>query len=146
MECCRYGCPSGSSTISSEELWSSVRLTIGFLVTSLTKALLPRLLSFAQWPALGRVLVVLNFFHLGMVDATVFLGTFNAADSFWYPFPDLCLGSILSRSSMDNSFYLMAWFFLTCTVNCGSSTERCTRSSVAWQFLAWNGLHFSEQE
>ena len=27
--------------ISTEELWSSVRVTIGFLVTSLTKALLP---------------------------------------------------------------------------------------------------------
>ena len=32
------------SPISTEELWSSVRVTIGFLVTSLTKALLPRLL------------------------------------------------------------------------------------------------------
>ena len=27
-----------------------------------------------------------------------------------------------------------------------SSTQRCTRSSVYWQFLAWNSLHFSEQE
>jgi hypothetical protein len=32
------------SPISTEELWSSVRVTIGFLVTSLTKALLPLLL------------------------------------------------------------------------------------------------------
>jgi hypothetical protein len=31
------------SPISTEELWSSVRVTLGFLVTSLTKALLPRL-------------------------------------------------------------------------------------------------------
>ena len=29
------------SLISTEELWSSVRVTIGFLVASLTKALLP---------------------------------------------------------------------------------------------------------
>jgi hypothetical protein len=35
------------SPISTELLWSSVRVTIGFLVTSLTKALLPRLLSLA---------------------------------------------------------------------------------------------------
>ena len=40
------------SPISTEELWSSVRVTIGFLVTSLTKALLPRLLSLA-----GNILV-----------------------------------------------------------------------------------------
>ena len=70
------------SPISTEELWSSVRVNIGFLVTSLTKALLPRLLSLAGWPALGRVLVVPIFFHLRMMEATVFLETFNAADIF----------------------------------------------------------------
>ena len=65
--------------ISTEELCSPVRVTIRFLVTSLTKALLPRLLSLlAGRPALGRVLVVPNFFHLSMMEATVFLGTFNA--------------------------------------------------------------------
>ena len=46
------------SPISTEELWSSVRVTIGFLVTSLTKALLPRLLNLAGRLALGRVLMV----------------------------------------------------------------------------------------
>ena len=71
------------SSISTEEFCSFVRVTIGFLVTSLTKALLPLLLSLAGRPALGRVLVVLNFFHLRMMEATVFLGNFNAADIFW---------------------------------------------------------------
>ncbi|KAK6305667.1 hypothetical protein J4Q44_G00244470 [Coregonus suidteri] len=85
------------SPISTEELQSSVRVTIMFLVTSLTKALLPRLLSLARWPALGRVLVVPNLFHLRTMEATVFLGTFNAADIFWYPSPDLCLDKILSE-------------------------------------------------
>ena len=70
------------SPISTEGLWRSVRITIGFLVTSLTKALLPRLLSLAGWPALGRVLVVPSFFHLRMKEAAVFLGTFNAAEMF----------------------------------------------------------------
>ena len=91
------------SPISTEELWSSVRVIIRFLVTSPTKALLPRLL---------RVLVVPNLFHLRMMEATVFLGTFNMAEMFCYPSPDLYLGTILSRSSMDNSFDLMAWFLL----------------------------------
>jgi hypothetical protein len=71
------------SPISTEELWISVRVTIGFLVTSLTKAFLPRLLRLAGWSSLGRVLVVPNFFHLRMMEATVFLGTFNAAEMLW---------------------------------------------------------------
>ena len=63
------------SPISTEELWSSVRLSTGVLVTSLTDALLPRLLSLADRSALGRVLVVAN------------LGTFNAAEIVLVPFP-----------------------------------------------------------
>jgi hypothetical protein len=70
------------SSISIEELWSSVRVTIGFLVTSLSKDLQSCWLSLARQPALGRVLVVSNFFHLRMMEATVFLGTFNAAEMF----------------------------------------------------------------
>ena len=50
----------------------------------------PSLLSLAGWLALGRVLVVPNFFNLRMMEATVFLGTFNAAEMFWSPSPDLC--------------------------------------------------------
>ena len=73
------------SPISTEELESSVRVTIRFLVTSLTKDLLPRLHSLPGRPALGGGLVVPNFFHLGMMEATVFLGAFNAAEMFWYP-------------------------------------------------------------
>ena len=107
------------SPISTQELGSSVRLTIMFLVSSLTKDLLRRLLSLAGWPALGWVLVVLNFFHIRMIEATVFLGTFNAADIFWYPSPDLCLDTILPLCSKDNSFDLMAWFLLW-HVNCGT--------------------------
>jgi hypothetical protein len=41
-----------------------------------------------------------------MMEATVFLGTFNAAEMFWYHSPDLCLDRILSQSSTDNSFNL----------------------------------------
>ena len=58
------------SPISTKELWSSVGVTIGFLV----KALLPRLLSLAGRPALGRVLVVPNLFHLRMMKPLCFWG------------------------------------------------------------------------
>ena len=60
------------SLIATEDLWSSVRVTIGFLITSLTKALLPRLLSLAGQPGLGRDLVVPNFIKWRMMEATVF--------------------------------------------------------------------------
>ena len=80
-------------------------------------ALLPRLLSLAWRPALGRVLVVPNFSRLRMMEATVSLGTFNIAEMFWYPSPDLCLDIIMSLSSMDNSFDLMAWFLLWHTLS-----------------------------
>ena len=62
-------------------------MTIGVLVTSLTNALLPRLLSLAGRPALGGVLVFPIFFHLRMMEDTVFLGIFNAAEIFLVPFP-----------------------------------------------------------
>ena len=61
------------SPIYTQDLWRTARVTIGFLVTSLTKALLPRFLSLAGRPALGKVLVVPNFFHLRIMEATVLL-------------------------------------------------------------------------
>ena len=109
------------SPLSTEERWSSDRVTVGFLVTSLTNALLPRTLSLDGRPALGRVLVVPNFFHLRMMEATVLTGTFKAAEMFLYPSPDLCLKTILSRRSADNSFdFMLGVCTLTCTVNCGT--------------------------
>ena len=65
------------SPLSTEQCWSCVRVTIGRLVTSLTKALLPRSPKVDERPALGRVLVVPNFFQLRMMDATVLIGIFN---------------------------------------------------------------------
>jgi hypothetical protein len=45
---------------------------------------------------------------------------------FWYPSPDLCLDTILSRRSMDNSFNLMAWFLLWHALsNVGPYIDRC---------------------
>lgn len=51
------------------DLWSSTRVTIRFLVTSLSKALLPRLLSLARRLTLRGVLVVPNFFSYGGYNA-----------------------------------------------------------------------------
>ena len=86
------------SPISKEELWSAVRVA---------KALLSRFLSLAGRPALGRVLVVTNVFHLRFMEATVFLMTFNAVDIVWYLSPDLCLNTILSQCSIDNIYIII---------------------------------------
>lgn len=49
LEVCSDGC-SSITPIPAQGLWSSVRVTIGFLVISLTKAILPRLLSLVGQP------------------------------------------------------------------------------------------------
>jgi hypothetical protein len=59
------------SPIFTEEL----RVTIGFLATSLTKAFLFRISQFGRAASSRKeVLVVPNFFHLKMMETTVFLG------------------------------------------------------------------------
>ena len=109
------------SPISTKELWSSVRVTIGFLVTSQTKALLPRLLRGTRRSALGRVLVVPNFFHLRIMEHIVFLGTVVLQTVFGTLPPDLYLDTI-----PDNSFNLMTWFLLWNTLSTvGSYIDRC---------------------
>ncbi len=49
--------------LSPHMIMNSSKVTIRFLVTTLTKAILYQLLSLARRPALRRVLVVSNFFH-----------------------------------------------------------------------------------
>ncbi len=63
VECCSDVCPSVCFSYLHVWSWSSTIVTIRFLDTTLTKALLHPLLSLARRPALGRVLVVSNFFH-----------------------------------------------------------------------------------
>ena len=97
------------SPLSTEERWRSDRVTIGFLVTSLTKALLPGSLSLEGRPASSRKSPgsseLLPF--TDDQEATVLIGTFKAAEIFLYPSPDLFLKTILSRRSTDNSFDFM---------------------------------------
>jgi hypothetical protein len=59
---------------------------------------------------------------------------------FLYPFPDLCLNTIMSWSSTDNSFDLMAWFLLWLTLSTeGSYVDRC----VPFQIMS-NQLHLPQ--
>ncbi len=63
VECCSDVCLSVGFFYLHIWSWSSTRVTIRFFDTTLTKALLHQLLSLARRPALGKVLVVSNFFH-----------------------------------------------------------------------------------
>jgi hypothetical protein len=65
-------------------------------------------------------LAVLNFFHLRMMEATVFLGTFNAADIL-VPFPRSVprhnpFSELYGRFLQPHGLV----FALTCTVSCGT--------------------------
>lgn len=61
---------------------------IRFLVTSLTEAVL----QFRWQPAPGRFLLVQNYFYWQMMEATVLIGTFRAAEMFLY-LPQICASS-----------------------------------------------------
>ncbi len=76
LECCSDVCPSVGFSYLHIWSWSSTRVTIRFLVTTLTKALLHQLLSLSRRPAL--VLVVPNFSIKGNGDYML-LWNFNAA-------------------------------------------------------------------
>ena len=107
------------SPISTEELWSSVRVTIGFLVISL----LPRLLILARRPALGRILAVPNVFHLIMMEATVFLGPFNAAECF-VTLPQIC-ASTQSCLGALRTLPSTSWFGFLTRSTVGPYTNSC---------------------
>ncbi|MED6249054.1 hypothetical protein ATANTOWER_008739 [Ataeniobius toweri] len=56
-----------------------------------------------------------------MMEATVIIRTFKAAEIFQYAFPDLCLKTILSQRLTDNSFdFMLGVCALTRIVNCGT--------------------------
>ena len=97
------------SPISTEELCQNHHRVLGHLPDQGPS---PTIAQFGWAASSRKVLVVPNSFHLRIMEATVFLGTFNAAECFWYRSPDLCLDTIQSRSSTDNSFDVMAWFLL----------------------------------
>ena len=107
------------SPISTDELWSSVRVNIGFLVTSLTKALLPRLLSLARAARSRKSLGGSKLFPFKNDGGHYVLGDLQCCRSFLVPFPrseprhnpvSELYGQFLRPHGLV--------FALTCTVNC----------------------------
>ena len=112
MECCLDGCPSSRFPHLCMDFRSSVRVTIGFLITSLTKALLAPL---ARQPTLGRVLVVQNLFHFTIIEVTVLLQTLK---TFLEMFLTLTLKNFIADVYRLGLHGLV--FVLTCSVKCGT--------------------------
>ena len=107
------------SPISTEELWSSVRVTIGFLVISLTKALRPQLLSLARRPALGS-LGGSKLFTCKNNGGQCVLGDLQCCRNSLVPFPRSVsqhnpVSELYGQFLQPHGFV----FALTCTVNCG---------------------------
>ena len=110
VECCRDGCPSGRLSHlhrGTLELCQSDHWAFGHLPN--------------QGPSPPIAQAASSRKSLGGSKLLPFLWTFNFAKKCCYPSSDLCLNTILSRSSMDNSFRPHGLVFaLTCTVNCGT--------------------------
>jgi hypothetical protein len=120
VECCRNGCPSGRFFQLYRGLWSSVRVTTGFLVTSLTKALFPRLLSLAWWPALGS-LGGSKLLPFKIDGGHCVLGDLQCCRNVLVPFPRF----VPWHNPVSELYGKFLWphglvFALTCTVNCGT--------------------------
>ena len=114
------------SLISTEELWSSVRVTIGFLITFLTKALLSRLLSLAgrasSWKSLGGS-KLLPFKDDGVHCV---LGDLQCCRNVLVPVPR----SVPRHNPVSDIYgqFLQPHgllFALTCTVNFGTLYRQC---------------------
>lgn len=93
----------------------SHRVTLTEHQRSLTKALLSQSLSLA-----GRVLVFPNFFNFRMMETTVLIGNFNAAEIPLYPSADLCFYTSMSQAYRQFPGLHGLVCALTCTVNCGT--------------------------
>ena len=94
------GCPSGSfPTVKHRISAAKPDWLSGFLITSLSQALLPWLLSVDRRPALGFLVVPIAF-HLRIMEAAVLLGILNAAEI------------VFVALTQAGSFDLMAWLSL----------------------------------
>ncbi len=101
-------------------IWSlsSTRVIIRFFITILTKVILHQLLGLARRPALRRILVVSNFFHL-RVRATCFWETSMKQNVFSELFPRC----VAWRNPVSELYRHLFWpqglfFALICIISC----------------------------
>ena len=111
------------SPISTEELWRSVRVAIGFLVTSLTKAHLPLIAVQFGWAASSRMSLAgskrLPFKNDG---GHCVIGNLQCCRHFFGTLPQICASTQSCLGALRTILLtpVACFFSLTCTVNCGS--------------------------
>ncbi len=110
VECCSDVCPSVGFLLSPHMTMSSIRVTIRFLITMLTKAFLHQLL---RRPALGRVLGCSKHLHYWIMEATCFCEPSMQQNVFFLnTSPDVRFDAILSLSYTGSFFHIRAWSLL----------------------------------
>ena len=100
------------SPISTEELRSSVRVTIGFLVASLTKGLLPHFAQFGQASSSRMSLGASNLLTFKNDGGHCVLGDLQCCRNVLVPFPRSVPRHSPVSAFTDSSFDLMALFLL----------------------------------
>lgn len=114
-ECCRDDCPSACFS----HLCGGLKLSHNghfFHIFAYLQASLAQILSLVGLAALERVTVVVPsiFHYIPMMEPTGLLQTFSAISNFkWSLSPSLalCLNTMLSKRSTENSLDLTAWFW-----------------------------------
>ena len=112
--------------ISTEVLWSSVRVTIGFLVTSVTKGLLPPIVQFGRAAISRKSLIGSKLIPFKNVGGHCVLLDLQCCRNVMLPF----LRSVPWRNPVSELYrqFLRPHglvFALTCTVNCGTCVPVC---------------------
>ncbi len=112
VECCSDVCP--SVDFSHLHIWSSssTRVTIRFLVTTITKALLHQLLRFEQMSSPRKSPGCFKLLPLRVTETTCFCDSSMQHNFFLNSSPDVWLDTNLFLSSTGSSFDLRAWFLL----------------------------------
>ena len=119
VECCRDGCPSGRFS----DLHRGTHRVLGYL---LTKALLNRLLSVARAASSRKSLGGSKLLPFKNDGGHCVLRDLQCCRIVLYPSPERYFDKILSLSSIDNSFDLMAWFlFWHALSTVGPYIDRC---------------------
>ena len=135
------------SPISTEDLWSSVRVTIRFLVPSLTKALLPQLLKFGRETSSRKSIGGSKLFPFKNDVGHCVLENLQCCGNVFVPFRR----SVPRHNPVSEHYgqFLLLHglvFALTCTVNCGTLYRQVFPNHVQSTEFTTGGLQSSCRE
>ena len=112
MECCRDGSPSGRFSHLHRETLERCQSDHWVLGHLPDQGPSPPNAQFGRAASSRKSLGGSKLLPIENGGGHCVLGNLQYYRNVWNPSPDLCLDTILSRSSMDNYLNLMAWFLL----------------------------------